>query len=153
MITTPTLRTKTGIIITKKTHTIKIIYLIDSKNRRVFFRISYPIGDLSELFYLYQLQISVPSFKMQIIHLRGVSFQEKPHNAQSSFTKSTAPCWASTNLRSTKEKLYEENFSQSLTGPDFPASLGANEKSMRRTCRHFPPPLNPQRASHSLTLT
>lgn len=153
MITTPTLRTKTGIIITKKTHTIKIIYLIDSKNRSFFSAFLIQLEIYQSSFICTNFKISVPSFKMQIIHLRGVSFQEKPHNAQSSFTKSTAPCWASTNLRNTKEKLHEENFSQSLTGPDSPASLGANEKSMRRTCRHFPPPLNPQRVSHSLTLT
>lgn len=34
-----------------------------------------------------------------------------------------------------------------------PATAWANEKSMKRICMHFPPPLNPQRASHSLTLT
>ena len=34
-----------------------------------------------------------------------------------------------------------------------PAAVWANEKSMRRICVHFPPPLNPQRASQSLTLT
>lgn len=68
-----------------------------------------------------------------------------------------------------QRKLQEEDFSSFLqssyqehpphpleryaTSPAPGAAAWANEKSMRRICRQFPPHINPQRTSHSLTLT
>lgn len=148
----------------KNPQKIKIIYLIGSKKFFPYFLSNWRF--IRALSFVPASNIHSVIFKMQIIQLRGVLFSGDSTMLHQ-VLQNTQPCAGPAQTCGAPRKSYKKGTSRSLSQSSSlpcplgrvlpssspPAALGANEKSMSRIRRHFPPLLNPQRASHSLTLT